>query len=79
MVEAAAASVAVCERQHAALEALADLLREGRRFYPQAAEMPLAIERALIGGIASIVSDRLLSGEPQALLDLEPSSPNPER
>lgn len=71
-VEATAASLAACERQYATLETLADLLREGRRFYPQAAEMPPAIERALVGGIASIVSARLLSEEPQALVDLEP-------
>lgn len=71
-VEATATSLAACERQYAALETLADLLREGRRFYPRAAEMPPAIERALIGGVASIVADRLLSEEPQALAELEP-------
>jgi AcrR family transcriptional regulator len=71
-VEATAVSLAACERQYAAMETLADLLREGRRFYPRAAEMPPTIERALIGGIASIVSDRLLSEEPQALAALEP-------
>jgi AcrR family transcriptional regulator len=71
-VEATAASLAASERQYAALETFADLLRQGRRFYPRAAEMPPSIERALIGGVASIVSDRLLSEEPQALIDLEP-------
>jgi AcrR family transcriptional regulator len=71
-VEATAASLAASERQYAAMETFADLLREGRRFYPQAAEMPPETERALIGGIASIVSDRLLSEEPQALISLEP-------
>jgi AcrR family transcriptional regulator len=71
-VEATAASLAVSERQYATLETFADLLREGRRFYPQAAEMPPMIENALVGGIASIVANRLLSEEPQALADLEP-------
>jgi AcrR family transcriptional regulator len=71
-VEATAASLAACERQYAALETLASLLREGRRFYPRAAEMPPATERALVGGVASIISARLLSEEPQALIDLEP-------
>jgi AcrR family transcriptional regulator len=71
-VEATAASLAASERQYAALETFADLLRQGRRFYPRAAEMPPEIERALVGGVASIVSDRLLSEEPQALIDLEP-------
>lgn len=71
-VEATAASLVASERQYAALDGLADLLSEGRRFYPRAAEMPPATERALVGGIASIVSDRLLSEEPRALVDLEP-------
>ena len=71
-VEATAASLVASERQYAALETLANLLREGRRFYPGAAEMPPATERALVGGVASIIADRLLSEEPQALIDLEP-------
>ena len=71
-VEATAASLAASERQYVALETLADLLREGRRFYPQVAEMPPTIERALVGGVVSVVSDRLLSEEPKALVDLEP-------
>ncbi|HEX5984704.1 MAG TPA: hypothetical protein VFY69_10900 [Solirubrobacterales bacterium] len=71
-VEATASSLAASERQYAALESFADLLREGRRFYPQAAQMPPTTERALVGGVASIISDRLLSEEPQALVDLEP-------
>ncbi|MDQ2631072.1 MAG: hypothetical protein M3Y75_08880 [Actinomycetota bacterium] len=71
-VEATAASLAASERQYAALETFADLLRQGRRFYPRAAEMPPETERALVGGVASIVSDRLLSEEPQALVALLP-------
>jgi hypothetical protein len=34
--------------------------------------MPPTTERALIGGVASIVADRLLSEEPRSLVDLEP-------
>lgn len=71
-VEATATSLVACERQYAALDALAGLLSEGRRFYSAAAQMPSVTERALIGGVASIVSDRLLSEEPQALIELEP-------
>jgi AcrR family transcriptional regulator len=71
-VEATAASLAASEQQYAALETFAELLRQGRRYYPRAAEMPPATERALIGGVASIVSDRLLSEEPRALFELEP-------
>jgi AcrR family transcriptional regulator len=71
-VEATAASLAASERQFAALDGFADLLREGRRFYPNAAAMPSSAERALIGGVASIISQRLLAEEPQALTELEP-------
>lgn len=71
-IEAAAASLAARERQFATLDGFAELLRDGRRRYPDAADMPPTMERALVGGIASIVSDRLLSEEPQALAELEP-------
>jgi AcrR family transcriptional regulator len=71
-VEATAAGLAAGERHFAALEGLAELLRQGRRFHPHAEEMPEAIERALIGGVASIVSARLLSEEPRTLVALEP-------
>ena len=72
IVEATASSLAASERQYTALEALAELLRQGRRFHPRAEGMPDAVERALIGGIASIVSAGLLSEEPQALVELGP-------
>lgn len=72
VIEAAAASLAARERQFATLDAFSELLRDGRRYYPAAAEMPPMMERALVGGIASIVSDRLLSEQPQALAGLEP-------
>ena len=71
-VEATAASLAASARQYAALDGFADLLREGRRFHPDAAEMPDSAERALIGGVASIISQRLLAEEPRALPALEP-------
>jgi AcrR family transcriptional regulator len=72
IVEATASSLAASERHFSALESLAELLRQGRRFYPRAEEMPDAVERALIGGVASIVSARLLSEEPRALRELGP-------
>lgn len=71
-VEATASSLAASERHFTALEALADLLRQGRRFHPRAEKMPEAVEQALIGGVASIVSSRLLSEEPRTLIQLEP-------
>jgi TetR/AcrR family transcriptional regulator len=72
VIEAAAASLAARERQFATMDGFSELLRAGRRHYPDSADMPPMIERALIGGIASIVSDRLLSEEPRALVALEP-------
>jgi AcrR family transcriptional regulator len=68
----AAANLAATERQFAAVESFAAMLRGGRRLYPRAAELPAPTERTLIGGIASIISGHLLAEEPQVLSDLEP-------
>ena len=70
-IEAAAASLAAAERQFAALDQFARLLAGGRRLYPEAASLPEATERALVGGIASIVSGHLLMEDPQAIPALE--------
>jgi AcrR family transcriptional regulator len=67
----AAASLAAAERQFAAFEEFATLLRDGRRHYPEAASLPEATERALVGGIASIVSNHLLMEDPRAIAALE--------
>lgn len=71
-VEAAAASLAAAERQFAAVDRFATLLKQGRRLYPRAASMPEIAERTLIGGIASILCQHLLDEDPKALLPLEP-------
>jgi AcrR family transcriptional regulator len=70
-VEAVAASLAAAERQFAALDQFAELLGEGRRLYPDAASLPDVTERALVGGIASIVSGHLLMEDSQAIPRLE--------
>jgi AcrR family transcriptional regulator len=70
-VEATAASFAAAERQFAAIEQFASLLREGRRRYPQAASLPAPTERILVGGIASIVAEHLLAEDPGALAAME--------
>jgi AcrR family transcriptional regulator len=69
-VEAAAASLAVTERQFTVLETFAGLLRDGRKIYPRAASLPVVTERALVGGVASMISARLLGEEPQVLVSL---------
>jgi AcrR family transcriptional regulator len=71
-VEATAASLAAANRQLAALERFAAMLEEGRRHHPAAASLPAVTERVLIGGVASIVSARLLAEEAAALPALEP-------
>jgi AcrR family transcriptional regulator len=70
-IEAAAASLVAAERQSAALERFADLLRQGREHYPAASSLPDATERLLVGGVASIVSTHLLVENPQAIPVLE--------
>jgi AcrR family transcriptional regulator len=70
-IEAAAVSLAAAERQFAALDRFATLLRDGRAIYPGSASLPEATERALVGGIASILSGHLLVEEPQAIPALE--------
>lgn len=68
----AKASLAAAERQFAVLDRFAELLSHGRRQFPRASAMPSSAERALVGGVASIISGRLLDEEPQALMALEP-------
>jgi len=70
-IEANAASFAVAERQFATLEEFAGLLRKGRAEYPAAAVLPEATERALVGGVASIVCGHLLDENPRAIVRLE--------
>jgi AcrR family transcriptional regulator len=71
-VEASAASLAAAERQFTAFDQFASLLSVGRRHYPQKEALPLVTERALVGGVASIVYGDLLAEEPQALIEREP-------
>jgi AcrR family transcriptional regulator len=70
-IEAAGASLAAAERQFATLDRLAELLRDGRGHYPLAKSLPEATERALVGGVASIVSGHLLREDVEALRSLE--------
>jgi TetR/AcrR family transcriptional regulator len=70
-VEATAVSLAAAERQFASIDQFASLLGEGRRLYPRAAALPEATERALIGGVFSILSFHLLAENPSAITALE--------
>ena len=66
-IEAPGVSFVAAERQFAAVDRLAALLRDGRSLYPQAAELPEVTERALIGGVVSIVLEHLLAEDPKAI------------
>lgn len=68
----ATASLAAAERQFAAFDAFARLLGDGRRLYGRAEGLPPATERAIIGGLASMMTEPLLSEDPAALVALEP-------
>jgi AcrR family transcriptional regulator len=70
-IEGPGASLAAAERQFAALDRLARLLTEGRKFYPRAANLPVITERALIGGAVSIVAQNLLAEDPKAISTMQ--------
>jgi AcrR family transcriptional regulator len=71
-VEATAASLVAAECQFTTLDRFAALLGSGRSLYPVAASLPAATERAVVGGVASILLDRLFAEDPGALPALEP-------
>lgn len=71
-IEVAAAGIPATVRQIDALDDFASLLRHGRDLYPRAAALPEPAERALVGGVASIVSGHLLAEDPASLPALEP-------
>lgn len=68
----ASASLVLAERQLAALDQFARMLRQGRRDYPDAEALPGVTERTLVGGIASIVSAHLMMEEPGEIEALQP-------
>lgn len=70
-VEADAAGLALAERRLVALDDFARLMRNGREDHPSAASLPAVTERLLVGGVASVVSERLLREEPTATPALE--------
>jgi AcrR family transcriptional regulator len=71
MVEADAAGLALAERRLVALDDFARLMRNGREDHPAAATLPAVTERLLVGGVASVVGERLLREEPTATPALE--------
>jgi AcrR family transcriptional regulator len=70
-VEVDAAGLALAERRLVALDDFARLMRNGREDHPDAASLPAVTERLLVGGVASVVAERLLREEPTATPALE--------
>jgi AcrR family transcriptional regulator len=70
-VEADAAGLALVERRLAALDDFARLMRNGRQDYPAAAPLPEVTERLLVGGVASLLRQRLLREESPPMPPLE--------
>jgi AcrR family transcriptional regulator len=61
IVESQAAGGAALARYQAMLESVAPKLREGREFNPRAGRLPDGLEIAIVGGLAWLVHQRLVS------------------
>jgi AcrR family transcriptional regulator len=70
-VEADAAGLPFAESRLAALDEFARLMRSGREFFPAAERLPDITERVLVGGVESLLRQRLLREEPAATGALE--------
>jgi AcrR family transcriptional regulator len=70
-VEAPSAGPLILDRHVTAVGRIVVLLRAGRRYHPEAAELPELTEPVLIGGVASLIGGLLLSEEDAGLLELE--------
>jgi len=70
-VEADTAGLALAERRLVALDDFARLMQSGRDGFPIAAKLPEPTERVLVGGIASLLGQRLLREEPTVTPPLE--------
>jgi AcrR family transcriptional regulator len=53
-------------------EELVDLMRKGSAGRTRSKQLPPLMERALVGGVTSIVAEHLISGETHLLAELEP-------
>ncbi|HWO83766.1 MAG TPA: TetR/AcrR family transcriptional regulator [Solirubrobacterales bacterium] len=72
LVEGLRAGRGVYDRYQAALEAFVVILGRGAPRPPAGGELPEATDEAVIGGITSLLSRRILAGEGDRLSDLFP-------
>lgn len=70
-VEADAAGLPFAEARLVAIDEFARLMRGGRESFPAAELLPDLTERMLVGGVASLLRQRLLREEPAATATLE--------
>ena len=70
-VDAMRAGPGVVERQLSAIERGADLLKEGRKLYPVAAELPDSMERTLVAGVVMFATTYLLGEEASRLAEVQ--------
>jgi AcrR family transcriptional regulator len=71
LVESDAAGPALAERRLTALDDFAELLRRGRHEHSAVAGLPDVTERILVGGVASMVGQRLLREESPSTVAFE--------
>jgi AcrR family transcriptional regulator len=72
LVEGLRAGRGIYDRYQAAVEAFVGFLREGAPPGPGGTEVPAATEEAIVGGIASLLGRRVLSGEAEQMRQLLP-------
>lgn len=72
LVESQAAGGVALARYQAMLESIAPKLREGRELNPRASRLPDGLEVAIVGGLAWLVHQRLVSDRVDGLEELLP-------
>jgi AcrR family transcriptional regulator len=72
VLDALAADAVLASRLLASSDFLVGLLRNGREQCAAAATLPDLTERALVGAATSVIGSRLMAGQAEGLLELEP-------
>ena len=72
LAEGLRAGRGIYDRYQAAVESFVPLLREGAPDPPGGGEVPAATDEAVVGGIASLLSRRVVAGEAADLGELVP-------
>jgi AcrR family transcriptional regulator len=73
LVEGLRVGRGIYDRYQAALESFVPLIRDGAPVAPGGGEVPVATDEAVVGGIASLLGRRALSGEIERLGELAPA------